>query len=226
MIIAILGTGMVGRTLAEKLAQLGHGVRLGTRVPAETLARVNEDGLPMFADWLAGQGGIGLRSFAQAVRGADLVVNALNGQASLAGLKLAGAENLGEKVLMDVANPLDFSAGMPPSLFVANTDSLGEVIQREFPDLRVVKALNSVPSALMVDPQGLAGGAHSVFVAGNDEGAKAIVRALLEDGFGWSDIIDLGDITNARGTEAMLLLWVRLWGKVSEGTGFSFKVVR
>lgn len=217
MKIAVLGTGIVGRALAAKLADVGHEVTIGTRAPVDTLARTgkNSAGLPAFADWQGKRGAVGLATFAAAAQFAELVINALSGQASLAGLELAGAKNLEGKILIDVSNPLDFSGGMPPSLFVGNTDSLGETIQRAFPDVRVVKTLNTVATELIVDPHSLAGGDHSVFVSGNDGSAKEQVATLLQDEFGWRDVIDLRDITTARGTEAYLALWIRLWGTVA-----------
>lgn len=228
MKIGVLGTGLVGRTLAAKLADVGYEVTMGTRAPADTLARIGNDGsdLPAFADWQGKHAAVKLATFAEAAHFGELVINALNGQASLAGLKLAGAENLDGKILVDVSNPLDFSAGMPPSLFVGNTDSLGETIQRTFPGARVVKTLNTVAAALIVDPQSLAEGDHSVFVSGNDGPAKEQVATLLRDAFGLRDVIDLGDITTARGTESYLALWIRLWGTVASDTHFSIKVVR
>jgi predicted dinucleotide-binding enzyme len=127
-------------------------------------------------------------------------------------LRLAGEANLDGKVLVDVANPLDLSSGMPPSLTVANTDSLGEQIQRAFPRARVVKTLSTMTAALMVDPAQLAGGDHHVFVSGDDADAKTQVTSLLTDGFGWRQVIDLGDITSARGAEQLVALWLRLFG--------------
>jgi hypothetical protein len=165
-----------------------------------------------------------VETLAEAAAGAQLVVNALSGAGALAGLEAAGERNLAGKVLIDVADPLDFSRGMPPSLSVSNTDSLGEQIQRRFPGTRVVKALNTVNAGIMVDPAGLRGGDHTVFVSGDDATAKAQVVALLES-LGWTDIIDLGDITTARGTEMYLALWVRLFGVLAT-PAFSIKVVR
>jgi predicted dinucleotide-binding enzyme len=151
-------------------------------------------------------------SFADAAAFAELIFNATAGAASLEALEMAGAEQLAGKVLIDVANPLDTSKGMPPTLTVCNDDSLGETIQRAFPDVRVVKALNTVTAAVMVEPQ-LVEGEHNVFVCGDDDAAKAQARALLEE-FGWppESILDLGDISAARGTEMYLALWLRLWG--------------
>ncbi len=150
-------------------------------------------------------------SFADAAGHGETVVNATAGAASLEALAAAGAENLSGKVVIDVANPLDFSGGLPPTLTVGNTDSLGEQIQRAFPEARVVKALNTIASEVMVEP-GLVPGSHTVFIAGEDVAAKTEVAALLE-AFGWpaEDILDLGSLAAARGTEAYTTLWLRFW---------------
>lgn len=153
-----------------------------------------------------------------------MVVNGTSGAVSLDALAAAGAERLAGKVLLDISNPLDFSRGFPPSLFVSDTDSLGERIQAAYPELKVVKALNTLTAELMVEPKALAGGEHTVFVAGNDAGAKRTVTTLLES-FGHTDVIDLGDITGARGTEMLLPVWLRLMGTLNTAT-FQFKIVR
>jgi hypothetical protein len=129
------------------------------------------------------------------------------------------------KVLVDVSNPLDFSGGFPPRLSVCNDDSLGEQVQRAVPGARVVKALNTVNADLMVNPRQLADGAHTMFLCGDDAAAKAVVRALLEDDFGWRDVLDLGGLSMARGTEMLLPLWTRVWGALKT-PAFSFQVVR
>lgn len=203
MRIGVLGTGTVGRTLAGALLSRGHEVRLGSRTAGNEAAVA-------WAQSIGGPASEG--TFADAAGFGELVFNATAGAASLAALEMAGAELLAGKVLVDVANPLDTSRGMPPTLTVANDDSLGEQIQRRFPEVRVVKALNTVTAALMVDPA-LVDGAHTVFVAGDDAAAKAEVGRLLES-FGWpaGSIMDLGDITAARGTEMYMALWLRLWG--------------
>jgi 8-hydroxy-5-deazaflavin:NADPH oxidoreductase len=130
--------------------------------------------------------------------------------ASLDALQSADPGNLDGKILLDVANALDFSAGMPPTLSVCNTDSLAEQIQRTFPGAKVVKSLNTVNSGVMVDPSQVAGGDHHMFVTGNDEGAKAEVTRILKEWFGWKHVLDLGDITASRGVEMLLPLWLRL----------------
>jgi len=227
MRVAVLGTGMVGRAIAGKLSELGHEVVVGTRDPAATLARQEPDfyGNPPFAAWLAGHPQVRLAGLADAAAHGELLVNATAGAAALEALRLAGADNLDGKVLVDVANPLDFSQGMPPSLSVVNTDCLGECIQREFPAARVVKALNTVNASLMVDPGLVGGGDHTVFVSGNDPEAKALVTGLLTDGFGWRDVVDLGDITTARGPEMFMALWLRLMGSLQTPM-LNIKVVR
>ena len=222
---AVLGTGMVGRTIAARLAELGHTVTIGTRDPEATLARTEPDatGIPPFAAWASENPGIQVGGFADAAAGAELIINATNGGASLDVLAAAGAENLAGKVILDIANPLDFSKGMPPTLFVKDTDSLGEQIQRTFPAARVVKALNTLNADLMARPAQLAD-PGTIFVSGNDADAKNTVSGLLKD-FGHQDVIDLGDITTARGTEMLLPVWLRLWGAL--GTpAFNFKIVR
>ncbi len=137
----------------------------------------------------------------------------------------AGAANLKSKVLVDISNPLDFSKGMPPTLTVCNSDSLGEQIQRAFPDTRVVKTLNTVNCRVMADP-GLVPGEHDLFLSGNDPAAKAQVAEYLGAWFGWKrdNLIDLGDITTARGAEMMLPIWVRLWGALGTAD-FNWRVV-
>jgi hypothetical protein len=226
MKIGVLGTGTVGRTIAAKLAELGHGVLIGTRDPAATLARTDSDmfGNPPFKVWREKHSSIELGTFAQAAAHGELVVNATQGAVAIDALKAAGDENLAGKILVDISNPLDFSKGMPPSLTVCNTDSLGEQIQRAFPQTKVVKTLNTMNAHLMVGPGQLADGGHTVFVSGNDAAAKQAVTKLLES-FGWRDIFDLGDITTARGTEMILPIWVRVWG-ATKNPMFQFKLVR
>lgn len=214
MKIGILGTGIVAQTIGAKLAAEGHAVVLGSRDPGK------------LGVWVAATGGgAGAGTFAEAAAHGEVVLNATLGAGSLAALELAGAQHLDGKILIDIANPLDFSRGMPPSLFIANTDSLGEQIQRAYPRARVVKTLNTVAAPVMVDPGQLAGGDHSLFLSGDDAEAKAQVRAWLQEWFGWSQVIDLGGIETARGVEMYLPLWLRLFGAF--GTPLlNLKVVR
>jgi len=227
MNIAVLGSGIVAKTIAGKLGSLGHSVKLGTRDPKATLARDEKDmaGGPPVRVWLETAKNVSLVTFAEAAAHGAIVFNALEGRNAVAALEMAGADKLAGKILVDVSNPLDFSKGFPPSLTVSNTDSLGEQIQRAVPKTKVVKTLNTVNASLMIDPKSLAGGDHTMFVCGNDAGAKAEVTRLLKEGFGWSDVIDLGDITCARGTEMYLPIWVRLMGALKTAA-FNVKVVR
>ena len=202
MRIGVLGTGVVGRTLATKLVSLGHEVRMGSRQAG------NENAV----EWAREAGaGASEGSFADAAEHGELVINATGGAVAVDALRMAGADNLAGKVLIDVSNPLDFSRGMPPTLTVCNDDSVAEQIQREFPDARVVKAWNTMTASLMTTPGVLAGGDHSIPICGNDDDARRQVADLLRS-FGWRDVVDLGDLTAARGMEAYLLLWLRLYG--------------
>lgn len=213
MRVGILGTGVVGRSIAGRLAALGHEVIIGTRDVEALIARTEPDarGNEPFAQWKGKNPEVKLGTFASAAEQGELVVNATDGAGSLEALHSAGEENLDGKVLIDISNPLDYSRGMPPSLIVCNTDSLGEQIQRAFPRAKVVKALNTVTAFVMVDPSLVAGGDHTIFMSGNDAQAKAQVSEVLRS-FGWQHIVDLGDITTARGAEMYLPLWIRLWG--------------
>jgi 8-hydroxy-5-deazaflavin:NADPH oxidoreductase len=200
MKVGVLGSGTVGKTIATKLRELGHDVQIGSRSAAD-------DAVP----------------FADAAAHGELVFNCTAGTASLEALAAADAANLAGKTLVDVANPLDFSKGMPPTLSVCNDDSLGEQIQRAYPDAKVVKALNTVNASVMVDPASVPGD-HDLFICGDDD-AKPEVSAILQS-FGWpaDRIRDLGDITAARAMEMYLPLWLRLMGVVGSPT-FNIRVV-
>lgn len=227
MKVAILGTGMVGQTLAGKLADLHHEVLIGTRNVAETMAKTAPGpfGNPPFKAWREQHPAIPLVTYAEAAARGEIVFNATSGGASIEALRLAGEANLGGKILVDIANPLDFSKGMPPSLTVCNTDSLAEQIQRAFPKAKVVKALNTVNALVMVNPNAVAGGDHHLPICGDDTQAKATVTDFLKTNFGWKHIIDLGDITAARGSEMMLPVWIRLMGTLKTPM-FNFKIVQ
>lgn len=214
MKIGVFGTGMVGSTIGSKLVALGHEVKMGSRTAGNEKA----------AAWAGAAGATASQgTFADAAAFGEIIFLCTNGAGTLDALKAARASDLDGKIIVDISNPLDFSKGMPPSLFVFGDDSLSEQIQRAFPGARVVKTLNTVNCNVMVEP-GLVPGEHDVFVSGNDAGAKHKVTEILREWFGWKSVIDLGDITTARGTEAYLLFWLRLWG--SQGTGtFNIKVV-
>jgi hypothetical protein len=216
MKIGILGTGMVGATLGNKLVSLGHEVKMGSRTANNEKAVAWAQG----AGARASQG-----TFADAASHGELVFVCTQGAGTLDALHAAGAQNLKGKILVDLSNPLDVSKGMPPTLFAGNTDSLGERIQAAFPDTRVVKTLNTVAADVMVDPGKVNGGDHDMFVSGNDAAAKATVGEFLKTQFGWKNVHDLGDITTARGTESYLPLWIRLWGALKSPM-FNVKIVR
>ncbi|CAN5910810.1 NAD(P)-binding domain-containing protein [soil metagenome] len=216
MKIAVLGTGMVGNAIGTKLIALGHEVKMGSRTNTneKALAWVNSAGNN------ASQG-----TFEDSAAFGEILFNCTKGQASVEVLQLAGEKNLNGKILIDISNSLDFSKGMPPTLSICNDDSLGETIQRAFPDVKVVKTLNTMNCNLMVNAS-VVPGEHNVFVSGNDPDAKTEVKKLLND-FGWNEnsIIDLGDISTARGTEQLLPIWVRLMGTL--GTpNFNFHIVK
>lgn len=216
MRVGVCGTGDVGQTLAGRLVADGHEVVLGSRTSDNAAA----------AAWAATAGDrAGHGTFAHAASFGELLFNCTAGVASLDALATVDSGDLAGKVLVDVANPLDFSGGFPPTLTYCNTTSLGEEIQRAHPDARVVKALNTMSCAVMVDPTRVPG-EHHVFMCGDDAPAKTTVARLLAN-WGWSEsaIVDLGDLTCARGTEMVLPLWVRLYGVLGTGD-FNFAVVR
>lgn len=216
MRFGVLGTGQVGQTVASRLVADGHEVVMGSRTSDNAAA----------AAWAAGAGGLADHAtFARAAAAGEVVFNCTAGTASLAALATVDQGDLAGKVLVDVANPLDFSAGFPPTLTHCNTTSLGEQIQRAHPGAKVVKALNTMSCAVMVDPARVPG-EHHAFVCGDDASAKQAVATLLAE-WGWAAtaVIDLGDITNARGTEMVLPLWVRLYGVLGTGD-FNLAVVR
>jgi Predicted dinucleotide-binding enzymes len=230
MKIAIIGTGIVGKTIASKLVELNHDVMMGTRNVSDKLASTATDnyGNPPFGEWIKTNSKVKLGSFAEAAAFGELVVNATNGSNSVTALILAGAKNLAGKVLVDIANPLDFSSGMPPSLLpgLNNTNSLAEEIQKTFPDTMVIKTFNTMWCGLMVNPKLVGNGDHINFISGNNSEAKNKVIKLLNQ-FGWLDknILDIGDITGARATESLLPIWLRINGVTKSGA-FNFKIVR
>lgn len=210
MRIGIIGTGRVGQALARGFAAAGHDVRVGTRDVQATRSRAE------FADIPA------LATFAEAAEHGEIVVNATKGSVSLDALALIGADRLSGRILLDVANALDFSAG--GVLFVSDKDSLAERIQRAYPQARVVKSLNTVNASVMVNPEALGGGEHTIFVCGNDDAAKGSVTQLLRS-VGWRDIIDLGDLSAARALEMTMPIWLRLMNALGTAT-FNYRIVR
>jgi 8-hydroxy-5-deazaflavin:NADPH oxidoreductase len=209
MQIAILGTGAVGPALGKALSAAGHQVTIGTRDPEQTKAR---------EQWAA----VDLPLAAYQDLDADVFINATSGGGSLAALHAVG-DSLKGKVVVDTSNPLDFSQGFPPSLFISNTDSLAEQLQRELPEARLVKMFNTMANEVMVNPNGLPSDT-TIFVAGNDVTARQTAASLAAD-LGWTDVLDLGDLTAARGLEMYLPLWVRIFAQIGRAE-FNIKVVR
>ncbi|ESU23728.1 coenzyme F420-dependent NADP reductase [Flavobacterium enshiense DK69] len=218
MKIAVLGTGIVGETIGSKLAALGHDVMIGSRT------KNNEKALE-FVNKNSGQTSSG--TFAEATVFGEIVFNCTKGEHSLDALQLAGT-GLKGKILVDLANPLDFSQGMPPTLIpsLSNSTSLGEEIQKAYPEAKVVKTLNTMWNGLMVNPTLIGNGDHINYISGNDAEAKSKVMALLVE-MGWKkeNILDLGDISAARGTEGYLPLWLRIYGATGSNA-FNFKLVK
>jgi predicted dinucleotide-binding enzyme len=199
----------VARFLGQGFADAGHQVSFGTRDPEQTRTR---------EEWA----GSNLPLTAYADLEGEVYVNATRGDGSMDALQAVGPA-LNGKVVIDVSNALDFSQGFPPSLFVCNTDSLAEQLQRALPDARLVKMFNTMAHEVMVDPAALAQ-ESTVFVAGNDEAARQTATELAVD-LGWTDVLDLGDLTAARGLEMYLPLWLRILGALGR-PGFNIKVVR
>jgi predicted dinucleotide-binding enzyme len=213
MKIGVLGTGIVGQTIGSRLVQLGHDVMMGSRDAAN----------PKAITWAKEEGRhASFGTFANAASFGETIFNCTLGTASLDALRQAGAANLDGKVLVDMANPLDYSTEIW-TLTVCNTDSLGEQIQRAFPKARVVKTLNTVNCNVMVDPRKLTE-RTDVFVSGNDIEAKAVVISILRDWFGWKSVIDLGGIETSRSVEMYVLLWqhLRNW---SSSHRFNIRIV-
>lgn len=227
MKITVLGTGMVGQAIASKMLKLGHSVIMGTRNPEETRSRTEAN--PMtgssFTDWYRNNTKVRLEKYSNCTDGSELIINATSGSGSIDALRETGKNHLTGKVLLDIANPLNFSNGMPPTLFVSNNDSLAEQIQKEFPLTKVVKSLNTLNAHLMVNPSLLTGD-HTIFISGNNAKAKEMVAELLKS-MGWkkSNIIDLGNIKSARGTEQLLPIWIQLMGVLGTAD-FNFHIVR
>ncbi len=214
--IAVLGTGNVGDTIGSKLIELGHQVMMGSRT-------IDNEKAKAFVTKHNGKASAG--TFSDAAAFGEIIFNCTSGMGSIEALKLAGEKNLNGKLLIDLSNPLDFSKGMPPSLSIVNTNSLGEEIQKTFPEVKVVKTFNTMWCGLMVNPGLINGGDHSIFVAGNDESAKTKTKDILKS-FGWieKNILDLGDITKARGLEMYLPLWLGIYGATKNGA-FNIKIV-
>lgn len=226
MRIGVIGTGIVGRNHAAKLAELGHDVVMGTRNVDVTMKTTEKDarGNAPLNEWLKAHPKVKIKTFPEAAKHGELIVDAVKGEHALEALRKSGEANLAGKIIMDISNPLDFSKGMPPSLLVVNTDSLAEQIQRAFPSAKVVKTLNTINADVQTNPKALMMGDHDVFLSGNDTSAKERVKEILKS-YGWTNMIDLGGLSTARGTEMMLPVWVMLMQALKTPI-FNFKIVR
>ena len=229
MKIAIFGTGMVGQNLATALASKGHSVTIGTRDVSKSLAttEANAYGMPAFGTWHKANSQIQVATFADAAASSELLINATNGFVILEILQNIPKQNFDSKVMIDAANALDVSKGMPPRVSITDTAgaSIGERLQAAFPTLRVVKALNTITAFAMLNPAAVAGGDSTLFMCGNDAAAKATVLELLQS-YGWKDVLDLGDISSSGAMELMMPIWLRVWGKLGQATVFNYKIVR
>lgn len=210
MHIGVLGTSSVGRALAGAWSAHGHTVVMGTRDPDATLARTEADaqGNPPLSVWMGGHHAVRLATFEEAVGGAEVVVNALAGGASVTAIESL-ADHLEGTVLLDVGNVLDFGEGWPPRVVTAGGPSLAEQLQSAAPMARVVKSLNTMKASVMIAPDSVADGDHTVFVSGDDAAAKQVVTRLLDD-LGWQDILDLGGLATARAAESYFAMWAAL----------------
>jgi 8-hydroxy-5-deazaflavin:NADPH oxidoreductase len=218
MKIGILGTGMVGGALGTKLVQIGHQVTMGSRNANNEAAR----------KWVASAGEHAHNgTFRDAAAFGEIVISCTGGMHSMEALEFVGVEPLRGKILIDVSNPLQQDKNGSMILGFCNTDSLGERIQKAFPQTRVVKGLNTVNCDIMVEPSRVPGD-HNLFICGNDAAAKKEVTKHLSEWFAWKidNIIDLGDITAARGTEMMMPLWMRLFQGVVGHPHFNYHIVR
>jgi predicted dinucleotide-binding enzyme len=218
MKIAILGTGMVGNTLGTKLVQLGHEVAMGSRSAKNETAQ----------KWAASLGERARSAtFRESAVFGEIVISCTGGAHSIEALEMVGAEALADKILIDISNPLQQAEDGSMVLAFCNTDSLGEQIQRAFPRSHVVKALNTVNCEIMIEPSRVPGD-HNLFICGNNAEAKKDVTSYLSEWFGWKpeNIIDLGNITAARGTEMMMPLWMRLFQGVVGHPYFNYHIVR
>ena len=219
MKVAVLGTGTVGDTIGSRLIDAGHEVMMGSRTSTNIKAQA------FVAKHPNGKASTG--TFADATSIGEIIFNCTKGEFAMEALK-AGASGLSGKIIVDVSNPLDFSNGMPPCLIpsLSNTNSLGEEIQKTFPDAKVVKTLNTMWCGLMVNPGLIGGGDHVNYICGNDADAKTTVIKILNQFGRKNDIIlDLGNITNARATEAVLPIWLRVYGTTKTGA-FNFRIIR
>lgn len=223
MKIGIFGTGMVGRTLAERLITDGHEVMIGTRNIENTLANTKPDviGTPPYKEWQEKNEIIKLGTFADAAKFGEVIFISTFGDVTIKAIDLAGKENLADKIIVDTTNPLDLSHGIPPGFSGTVGNSLGQQIQNHLPNSKVVKAFNTLSMHIVVNPK-RQDGDPILMIAGNDQDAKAKAEEIAKI-WGWKDSIDLGDIGEVFYMEAFALLWIRYAFKNSSWThAFSF----
>lgn len=225
MKIGILGTGGVGRTLAAKFSEMGHEVRIGTRNVEDTLARTAPDGMgsPPFKDWHSQNAKVKLVIFSEAASFGEMIFLATFGDKTSAAIEMAGKQNFNDKVVVDTTNPLDFSQGVPPKFTVTLGNSLGEQIQKQIPNAKVVKAFNTIGAHIMVNPK-REEGSPDLFIAGNDDNAKKKLANLAEQ-MGWQSVVDLGDISQSFWLEANAMLWINYGFKYNSWT-HAFKLLK
>jgi predicted dinucleotide-binding enzyme len=220
MKIGVLGTGIVGETIATALVGKKHLVRMGSR----SMNNEKAEAWVKKANDYASQG-----DFNDAASFGEIVFLALNGEHALDAINLIDPESVAGKVVVDITNPLDFSRGMPPRIIhgLGGNNSLGEEIQRALPGAYVVKALNTINCNVMVDPRSVNKGEHTLFLCGNNADAKNQLKHFLVDNFNWraDNLLDLGPIESARVTEAYVPLWVSIMQAVGTPL-FSIQVVK
>lgn len=224
MKIGILGTGIVGKTLASKLFELKHEIMIGTRNVSDTLAKTDKDmmGGPSFKDWHASNSQIKIGTFTETSKFGEIIILATHGLATIKAIDDAGTEYFNNKIVIDTTNPLDFSQGMPPKFAAVLGNSLGEQIQKHIPRSKVVKAFNTVNAFVMINPKREEGN-PDFFIAGNDDGAKNFVTEIAKE-LGWKRIIDIGDISSAYWLEAMTMFWVH-YGFKNNNWSHAFKLL-
>jgi predicted dinucleotide-binding enzyme len=213
MKVGILGSGDVGQALGRGFARHGWEVMVGSREPSSE----------KLTAWRAAAGAKAhTGSFTEAARFGEVVVLATNGAGTESALDLAGPGHFRGKLVLDATNPLDFSKGMPPGLFVGTTDSLGERVQKKLPGAKVVKCFNTVSNPQMVDPK-YEQGTPPMLLCGDDAEAKKQAEKILRE-LGWPSALDVGGIESARWLEALVPLWVRA-GVAIGRFDHAFKVV-
>lgn len=212
MKVGVLGSGEVGKRLASGFASRGHEVSIGSRDPKK------------LADFAAEHGGkVRAATFEESARSAELIVIATSYEGTKEAIDLAGVQNFSGKIVMDVTNPLKSEEGRMMELAVGFTTSAGEEVQSQLPSAKVVKAFNIIGNAFMIDPK-FPGGPPTMFIAGNDDGAKKTVTGIIES-FGWQNsVVDMGGIEESRLLEPLAMIWIH-YGIRSGTWTHAFKLI-